>query len=94
MAAKKPKKTKEPQSAEPTSTEPFTGESAALRKIPTLFDNLYELVVAAATRARQINAGSPSPLEEKDNQPLNVALKEIAAGRTKYEVGEDKEPEE
>jgi DNA-directed RNA polymerase omega subunit len=93
MAPKKSKKPKEPESPEPASTEPFTGESAPLRKIPTLFDNLYELVVAAATRARQINAGSPTPIEGTDDRPLNVALREIAAGRTKFDFP-DREAEE
>lgn len=64
-----------------------------MRRIPALFDNLYELVVAAASRARQINAGSPSPLKSDDNRPLNIALREIATGKTKYEVPRS-EPEE
>lgn len=67
----------------------FPSGSALLRKIATHYDNLYELVVAAATRARQINAGSPTPIERNDNRPLNIALREIAAGRTKYEVAEE-----
>ncbi|MCK4546697.1 MAG: DNA-directed RNA polymerase subunit omega [Candidatus Eisenbacteria sp.] len=89
MTPKKHRKVTEPRKQEAASTEPVTSESAPLRKLPTLFDNLYELVVAAATRARQINAGSPTPLEEKDDRPLNIALREIAAGKTKYKLGDD-----
>ena len=93
MAPKKSGKSKESESRNQSAPQTFTSESAPLRKIPTLFENLYELVVAAATRARQINAGSPTPIDSQDNRPLNVALKEIAAGKTTYELGE-REPEE
>jgi DNA-directed RNA polymerase omega subunit len=88
-----PRKSKEPEQQESTVEKPVTSGSAPLRMIPTMFGNLYELVVAAATRARQINAGSPTPLKVDEKRPLNVALREIAAGKTKYEVP-DREPEE
>jgi len=93
MAPRKSVKSKESESRKQSGPQTFTSESAPLRKIPTLFENLYELVVAAATRARQINAGSPTPLDMEENRPLNIALKEIATGRTRYELGEP-EPEE
>jgi DNA-directed RNA polymerase omega subunit len=88
MAPRKSAGSKKPESQNPSVPQTFTSESAPLRKIPTLFENLYELVVAAATRARQINAGSPTPLDSEENRPLNVALREIAAGKTKYELAE------
>ena len=65
-----------------------------MRKIPTLYDNLYEIVVAAATRARQINAGSPTPIKTVEDRPLNIALREIAGGKTKYEITRQEEPDE
>lgn len=78
----------------PKARSRFAGGSASLRKIPTLFENLYEIVVAAATRARQINAGSPSAINGEEERPLNIALKEIAAGKTKYELSVEEETDE
>ena len=94
MTTRKTDDNKRPETQDPTpSSKATTGESAPLRQIPTLFENLYEIVVAAATRARQINAGSPSPIQTEDTRPLNVALRELAAGRTQYELS-DGEPKE
>ena len=93
MTPRKSGKSGEPEDKAPTSPEAQSSESAPLRKIPTLFENLYELVVAAATRARQINAGSPTPVDEEDSRPLNIALRELADGQTTYELSDGKPQE-
>lgn len=46
--------------------------------------NRFALVVLASERARQISRGS-DPLVECDNKPAVTALREIAAGRVKFQ---------
>ena len=46
-----------------------------LKKIP----NRFELVLAAAQRARQLSSGSVARIDAKDKPPV-IALREIAAG--------------
>lgn len=46
-----------------------------LKKIP----NRFELVLAAAQRARQLSSGSVARIDAKD-KPTVIALREIAAG--------------
>lgn len=47
-------------------------------------DNRFALVILAAERARQIARGS-RPLIECDNKPAVVALREIAAGKVRFQ---------
>jgi len=47
-----------------------------LEKIP----NRFELVTVAAKRARQITLGAPSQVEEENDKPTVIALREIAEG--------------
>ncbi|HIU74123.1 MAG TPA: DNA-directed RNA polymerase subunit omega [Candidatus Aphodousia faecipullorum] len=51
-----------------------------LKKVP----NRFELVLAAAQRARQLSSGSVARVDAKD-KPTVVALREIAAGATTKE---------
>jgi DNA-directed RNA polymerase subunit omega len=51
-----------------------------LQEIP----NRFELVLAAAQRAKQLLKGSP-PLVESDNKEVVTALREIAAGKVTLE---------
>ncbi len=52
-----------------------------LEKIP----NRFELVLAAARRAKQLLKGD-RPLIESDNKEVVTALREIAAGRVTVEA--------
>jgi DNA-directed RNA polymerase subunit omega len=51
-----------------------------LKQVP----NRFELVLAAARRAKQLLKGAP-PLIESDNKELVTALREIAAGHITVE---------
>jgi DNA-directed RNA polymerase subunit omega len=46
--------------------------------------NRFELVLAAARRAKQLLKGAP-PLVESDNKEVVTALREIAAGKVRVE---------
>ena len=48
-----------------------------LEKIP----NRFELVMVAAKRARQITFGAPTFVEEENDKPTVLALREIADGK-------------
>jgi len=43
-------------------------------------DNRFDLVLTAARRARQLSQGAPALVEEDNDKPTVVALREIAAG--------------
>ncbi len=43
-------------------------------------DNRFELVLTATKRARQISHGAEPLLEEENDKPTVIALREIAAG--------------
>ncbi len=48
--------------------------------------NRFDLVLAAARRARQIYAGAQPTVEEENDKPTVVALREIAEGNVGLEV--------
>lgn len=48
--------------------------------------NRFDLVLAAARRARQIYAGAQPTVEEENDKPTVVALREIADGNVGLEV--------
>jgi len=48
--------------------------------------NRFDLVLAAARRARQIYAGSQPTVEEENDKPTVIALREIAGGTIGLEV--------
>lgn len=54
-------------------------------------DNLFELVLIAAKRARQLSNGAPTELEWENDKPTVVALREIAEGTV--DAGILKEPD-
>jgi len=56
-----------------------------LRKVGSRF----ELVLLAARRAKMIMKGA-KPLVEADNRSIVTALREVAAGKVKFEHPEDK----
>jgi len=49
-------------------------------------DNKYRLVMIAAKRARQLNAGSLPLVNPKSRKPTYIALEELAAGKIAYEA--------
>ena len=93
MAKKKSKKAE----AEQAKTEPRVQidpdkpveRQIPLNALPTLFPNSYEVVVAAARRARQLNLGLRPLIKTEMSRPVDVALAELAAGKVTYEVSED-----
>ena len=58
-----------------------------LNELPTLFPNAYEVVVAAARRARQLNLGLRPLVKTRMRRPVDVALAELAAGKVEYSTG-------
>jgi DNA-directed RNA polymerase subunit omega len=57
-------------------------------------DNRFDLVLAAARRARQLAQGAQSLIEEEDDKPTVVALREIAAGVMNADVLDEIEAKE
>ena len=55
-------------------------------------DNRFDLVLAAARRARQLSLGAEALVEEENDKPTVVALREIAAGvmNAAGRLGEDR----
>ena len=53
-----------------------------LRKVGSRF----ELVILAARRAKMLMKGA-KPLVESNNRPIVVALREVAAGKVKFDDG-------
>ncbi|MGI9264306.1 MAG: DNA-directed RNA polymerase subunit omega [Gammaproteobacteria bacterium] len=49
-------------------------------------DNLFDLVLVAAKRARQLANGAPTEQEWENDKPTVVALREIAAGEVTAEI--------
>jgi len=55
-------------------------------KLEDKADSRYTLVILAARRAKQLKEGAPKLIETKSNNPLTIALEEIAAGKITYSV--------
>lgn len=53
-----------------------------LEKIP----NRFNMTLAAAIRARQISIGSPPMIEETNDKPTVIALRELAQGKYGVEI--------
>lgn len=53
-------------------------------------DSRFELVILGARRAKMIMKGA-KPLVETDNRPIVSALREIAGGKVKFILPEEKE---
>ena len=49
-------------------------------------DNLFDLVLIAAKRARQLANGAPTDLEWENDKPTVMALREIAEGEVTQEI--------
>lgn len=48
-------------------------------------DNRFEIILAAAKRAHQINKGGQAKVAEENDKPTVIALREIAEGHTDVE---------
>ncbi|HEU4529803.1 MAG TPA: DNA-directed RNA polymerase subunit omega [Steroidobacteraceae bacterium] len=55
-------------------------------------DNLFQLVLVAAKRARRLANGAEATVEWENDKPTVVALREIAAGNVTAELLEEQEP--
>jgi DNA-directed RNA polymerase omega subunit len=66
-------------------------DQVPLNELPTLFPNSYEVVVAAARRARQLNLGLKPLVETQMKRPVDIALAELAAGKVEYGLGEEEQ---
>jgi DNA-directed RNA polymerase subunit omega len=55
-------------------------------------ESRFELVILAARRAKMIMKGA-KPLVDADNRPIVTALREVAAGKVRFNHPEDKEKE-
>jgi DNA-directed RNA polymerase subunit omega len=49
-------------------------------------DNLFDLVLVASKRARQLANGAPTEQDWENDKPTVVALREIAAGEVTLEI--------
>ena len=49
-------------------------------------DNLFELVLVASRRARQLSNGAPANLDWENDKPTVMALREIADGAVRPET--------
>jgi DNA-directed RNA polymerase subunit omega len=47
-------------------------------------ENRFALVVLASSRARSLMKGNPSLVNAKNNKPLVISLREIAAGKVRF----------
>ena len=48
--------------------------------------NRFELTLAASLRARQISIGNTALVEENNDKPTVIALREIASGKVGIEI--------
>lgn len=55
-------------------------------------DNLFDLVLIAAKRARQLSNGAPTSLDWQNDKSTVLALREIAAGVVSRDVLKEPDP--
>ena len=95
MAKRKSKKKKAAEEAVPQrpkveiDPESAVEEQVPLNELPTLLPNSYEVVVAAARRARQLNLGLRPLVKTNMARPVDVALAELVAGQVEYVLEDD-----
>ena len=56
-------------------------------------DNLFDLVLLAAKRSRQLANGAEARVEWENDKPTVVALREIAEGQVTIDLLDEPEPE-
>jgi DNA-directed RNA polymerase subunit omega len=57
----------------------------SLDELNLLVDSKYSLVIVAARRGREIQAGKPKMVDSRSNKPVTIALEEIALGKIHYD---------
>lgn len=55
-------------------------------------DNIFELIIVAAKRARRLSNGDPAHLDWENDKPTVLALREIAAGLVGPEILTEADP--
>ncbi len=55
-------------------------------------DNIFELIIVAAKRARRLSNGAPAHLDWENDKPTVLALREIAAGLVGPEILTEADP--
>ncbi len=55
-------------------------------------DNLFQLVLVAAKRARRLANGAEATVDWENDKPTVVALREIAAGNVTADLLEEQDP--
>ena len=95
MAKKKAKKKQPAEEAKPQEKavdidpDMAVEDQIPLNELPTFFPNAYEIVVAAARRARQLNLGLKPLVKTGMYRPVDVALAELVAGKVEYATEKD-----
>lgn len=56
-------------------------------------DNLFDLVLLASKRARQLANGAEARVEWENDKPTVVALREIASGEVSIDLLDEPDPE-
>ena len=56
-------------------------------------DNMFDLVLLASKRSRQLANGAEARVEWENDKPTVVALREIAAGQVTLDLLEEPDPE-
>ena len=59
----------------------------------TNIDNLFDLVLLAAKRSRQLANGAEARVEWQNDKPTVVALREIAEGQIPLDLLNERDPE-
>ena len=57
-------------------------------------DNMFDLVLIAAARARRLANGAEASLEWENDKPTVMALREIAAGHVGPEILDELDPQD
>lgn len=57
----------------------------SLDQLTEKVDSKYTLVIIAARRGRDIQAGTPKQVDSRSNKPVTVALEELAGGKLFFE---------
>lgn len=57
------------------------------------FDGNYRYILVAARRARQLQSGAPALVETKSRKACRIAQDEIDAGKVKYVIPPETEPQ-
>jgi DNA-directed RNA polymerase subunit omega len=57
----------------------------SLDQLSEKVDSKYSLVIVAARRGREIQAGKPKLVDSRSNKPVTIALEELALGKITYD---------